>query len=136
MVKQLGILVLSLSLVMGLSSFDMDRGHKNAKWEKLGSKSVNYKLDKDVIPVGVSDGVFSKLKIAVSGGNLNMHRMVIHYGNGSKEEIELRHVFSQASSSRLIDLKGNKRVIKKIAFLYDTKGLARGKAKVHVYGRH
>ncbi len=106
------------------------------KWERLGSRAVNYLAEFDVIQVGAKEGSFTKLKIAVTGGSLNMHRMVVTYMNGTKEEINLRHNFKKGSTSRVIDIRGEKRLIKKIKFFYDTKNLARRKAKVHVYGRH
>jgi hypothetical protein len=106
------------------------------KWERLGSRKVNYGLDKDVIPVGVHEGAFTKLRIVVKGGAVNMHKMKIEYMNGEKQEVALRHNFSSKSASRIIDLKGNKRIIKKITFFYDTKNLARKRATVHVFGRH
>lgn len=105
------------------------------KWEKLGSRKVNYGLDKDVIPVTALEGTFTKLKVQVTGGGLNMHKMVVHYGNGSKQEIALKHNFGRKSGSRIIDLKGGKRIIKKIVFWYDTKNLAKKKARVHVFAR-
>ena len=120
------------------SSFDAptDSGVSIGDWERLGSRKVNYKLDRDVIHVGVQDGRFKKLKLKVTGGNLNMHRMVVHYGNGSKEEINVRHNFSRRSGSRVIDLKGNKRIIKKVVFVYDSKNASRRRATVHLFGRH
>ena len=69
-------------------------------WERLGSRVVNYGLDKDDIFVGAHEGAFTKLKVEVSGGALNMHRMVVHYMNGTKQEISLKHNFSKRSSSR------------------------------------
>ena len=99
-------------------------------------RAVNYKLDKDDIHVGAKEGGFTKLKVVVTGGSLNMHRMVVTYMNGTKEEIQLRHNFKKGSGSRIIDLKGGKRVIKNIRFFYDTKNLAKSKAKVIVIGRH
>ena len=106
------------------------------KWERLGSRVVNFGLDKDVIPVGAHEGNFTKLKIVVKGGAINMHRMTVEYMNGEVEKIALKHNFSKSSATRLIDLKGHKRKIKKITFFYDTKNLARKKATVHVFGRH
>lgn len=106
------------------------------KWERLGSRVVNYGLDKDVIHVGAHEGAFTKLRIVVKGGAINMHKMTIEYMNGEKDEVELRHNFSKQSASRIIDLNGNKRLIKKITFFYDTKNLARRRAAVHVFGRH
>ncbi|WP_106791332.1 DUF2541 family protein [Aquimarina sp. Aq78] len=105
-------------------------------WEHLGSRTVNYRLDKDVIKVTAREGGFKKLKIKVTGGSLNMHKMVVQYGNGKKDVIQLRHNFSRKSETRIIDLKGGKRIIRDITFFYDTKNLSRKKAKVHVFGKH
>ncbi|WP_271781958.1 DUF2541 family protein [Aquimarina algiphila] len=107
-----------------------------ANWEYLGSKIVNYKLDKDIIKVTAKEGAFKKLKIKITGGSINMHRMVVQYGNGEKDVIQLRYNFSRRSATRVIDLKGNKRIIRDITFFYDTKNSSRKKAKIHVFGRH
>ncbi len=107
----------------------------HAKWEKLGMRAVDYKLDADDIHVGAKEGGFTKLKVVVTGGALNMHKMVVTYMSGEKEEVELRNNFSKGSTSRVIDLNGNVRLIKNIRFFYDTKNLAKGKAKVSVFGR-
>jgi len=107
-----------------------------SQWEHLGSRTVNFGLDKDVIKVTAREGGFRKLKIKVSGGALNMHKMIVQYGNGQKDIIKLRHNFSRKSTTRLIDLKGGKRVIRDITFFYDTKNRSRKRAKVHVFGRH
>jgi hypothetical protein len=104
-------------------------------WDRLGSRVVNYGLDRDVIDVGASNGRYTKLKVGVTGGAVNMHKMVVHYANGTTQNIALKHNFSRNSATRLIDLNGNKRFIKKIVFYYDTKNLSRTKAKVHVFGR-
>lgn len=106
------------------------------QWEKLGSRAVNFGIDRDVIHVGANEGGFTKLKIDVRGGAINMHRLVVEYGNGEKEEIELRHNFTKGSGSRVIDLKGGKRIIKNITFVYDTKNRSRQRAVVTVFGRH
>ncbi len=105
-------------------------------WEHLGSRTVNYRLDKDVIKVTAREGGFKKLKIKVTGGSLNMHKMIVQYGNGKKDVIQLRHNFSRRSSTRIIDLNGGKRIIRDITFIYDTKNLSRKRAKVHVFGKH
>ncbi len=105
-------------------------------WEKLGTRVVDYKLDRDVIHVGAQKGGFAKLKVAVDGGSINMHKMIITYGNGTKETITLRHNFRPDSASRVIDIRGGKRLIKSITFYYDTKNLAHSKAVVTVFGRH
>ena len=125
-------LFMLIATVFVASSFT---GHKAIKnWSKLGSKKVSYKIDRDVIRVGATDGRFSKLKIQVTGGALNMHKMIVEYGNGTKDNIPLKENFKN-NGSRIIDLDGNKRVIKDITFFYDTKNRSRKRATVHVFGR-
>ncbi|GAA4277373.1 DUF2541 family protein [Aquimarina mytili] len=128
--------VVSLLLVILFLGSSFTATTINYRWDHLGSRVVNYRLDKDVIKVTAKEGGFKKLKVKVTGGALNMHRMVVHYGNGQKDVIKLRHNFSRRSATRIIDLKGGKRIIRDITFFYDTKNLSQKKAKVHVYGRH
>ncbi len=115
------------------SSFTIPKNKVN-NWTKLGSKKVSYKLDRDVIRVGATDGRFTKLKVQVKGGALNMHKMVVEYGNGTKDNIPLRQDFKN-NGTRIIDLEGNKRVIKDITIFYDTKNRSRRRATVHVFGK-
>jgi hypothetical protein len=103
-------------------------------WTELGSKKVNRKVDKDVLHVGSNEGVFSKMKIEVTGGTVQMIRMIVTYGNGRMDEIPLRYLFTKDSESRVIDLRGGNRIIKKITFVYDRNNIAK-KARVKVYGR-
>ncbi len=104
----------SLAIIFCLSSFTSSTTSPNViKWEKLESRSVDYKLDRDVIHVGAKEGRFSKLKLAVTGGALNMHKMKVNYQNGQSEDINLRYEFDKKSSTRVIDLNGNKRIIKR-----------------------
>ena len=105
-------------------------------WELLGVKKVNYGVDRDEIDVTAQEGFFTGLKLKVKHSPINMHKLAVHYGNGEVQEIELRENFRAGSESRVIDLQGNKRVIRKIVSWYDTKNLARGKGVVEVWGRH
>jgi hypothetical protein len=107
-----------------------------AKWEKLGSKKVNFGLERDVIKVTAREGGFTKMKVFVTGGSLNMHRLVVQYGNGMKDEIPLKHTFHKGSQSRIIDLNGRKRIIRDVTVWYDTKNRSRRRATIHIYGRH
>lgn len=104
-------------------------------WQNLGTKTVNYRMDRDVLDVQKRDGVFKQLKFVVRGGSLNMHKVVVHFENGGQQEIDLRHQFNRGSSSRIVDLKGNNRFIEKIVFWYDTQNQSRNKAKLTVWGK-
>ncbi len=135
MFKNVSNALLAIVLIVGMSSFDSGINLIDKDWKRIGSKKVNFKIDKDVIYVGAKDGRFNKLKLVVSGGSINMHKMMVRYANGNTEEVQLRHKFSKLSSSRVIDLKGKNRFIKQIYFIYDTKNVSRRKAKIHVYGK-
>ena len=130
--------LLGVIIFLAFSVFEMQTTPalaQAATWIRLGSRKVNYTLDHDIIHAGLKEGGFTRLKVVVTGGGLNMHRMVIEYGNGTKDEIPLRHTFTRRSGSRIIDLRGGKRIIRNITFWYDTKNVAGRRATVHVFAR-
>jgi hypothetical protein len=104
------------------------------KWDVIGSKTVDYKVDRDVFNLGPRAPKYTKLQFKVTGAKLNMHRCIVHYMNGSKQEIKLKGNFNPGDVSRVIDLKGDKRKVDRIVFVYDTKNRSRRKAKVLLLG--
>ena len=126
----------ALILILSLSSFTSSTITNTViKWEKIGSSSVDFKLDRDVIHVGSKDGRFSILKLELSGGNIDMHKMQIEYLNGQIENIDFNHKFTKRSSSEIINIDGRRRIIKKITFWHNTKKRSKQKAKVTVFGK-
>lgn len=103
-------------------------------WQQLGTHVVDYTLDYDVIPVTYKKGTFTTLKFRVLDGNINMHRCMVTFENGDKQEIEIKHQFT-ANSEKTVDLKGNNRIIEKITFWYDTKNASSKKAVIEAWGR-
>ncbi|MCO6460393.1 MAG: DUF2541 family protein [Saprospiraceae bacterium] len=117
-----------LFTALSLSSYDV------AKWRIIGQKQASYGADRDVLYVKGND-VFTALKLKITDAGLNMYDMDVFYENGQKDHINLQHNFRQGEESRVIDLQGNRRRIEKISFLYDTKGIHKGKANIIVFGR-
>ncbi len=106
-------------------------------WEKLGTRKVNYKAEKDVIMVTRWEGRFNAIKLKVEKSPVNVHRFVIFYRNGQKQEVKVRKKINAGGSTRVINLKGNsRRVINRVEFWYDTKGIQDKRAKVELWGRH
>jgi len=105
-----------------------------AQWELLGSRTVSFVADRDVIEVGVREGTFDAIRIEVEGGSLEMFNIRLTFGNGDTWSPNTRVLFRQGSWSRLIDLPGSARVIRKIEFWYRSR-LPRGQATVRVFGR-
>jgi len=105
-----------------------------AEWELLGMRRVNFAVDHDAIEVGVREGTFNAIRIEVGGGTLEMYNIQITFGNGETWSPDTRVLFRQGSWSRLIDLPGQARVIRKIEFWYRSR-VRRGQATVRVFGR-
>ncbi|MBK9109226.1 MAG: hypothetical protein IPM92_12895 [Saprospiraceae bacterium] len=106
------------------------------RWELLGTRNVNFANDRDEIEVTAAEGMFTALKIKVLRSTMDMNKMVVHFGDGSTENIELKNMFRAGEESRVIDLPGNKRFIKKVVFWYDTKNYKKRRAVVELWGRH
>ena len=134
-VRKLFLLLLCSMLLSAFSSKDSS-GCIQRGWEMLGERSVNFKADKDEIMVTASEGRFSAVQIRVKRAPINMQRMVIHFGDGEDQTVELKDNFRAGGESRIIDLEGKKRVIRKVSFWYDTKGFGDHKAIVQLWGRH
>lgn len=134
--KPLHLLLLA---VLAFSSFSFTIDNQTAfppKWEKLGQRKVNFKLDRDEIFVTANEGAFSAIKIGVKNTGINMHRCVVHFRNGDTQNVQLRDNIAAGSTTRVIDLKGGKRIIKKVVFWYDTKNIKFKKGTLELWGRH
>lgn len=128
-------LLMLCAMALFTLSFTTENNAFKGPWEMLGMRKVNYSLDRDEIIVTRAAGIFTALKVKVKKAPINMQKLVVTFGNGEVEELELRNNFAAGSESRVIDLPGNKRVIKKIVFWYDTKNIANRKGIVEVWGR-
>jgi hypothetical protein len=64
-----------------------------------------------------------------------MHSMVVTFANNETFRPKLRHRFDEGSTSRVFDLPGDRRGIKRIDFDYRSVGRQKEKATVAVYGR-
>jgi hypothetical protein len=103
-------------------------------WQQLGFTTVDFKVDRDVIVVTGADH-FRKLKFKVLDNAVHMLNMHVVYENGGFDNIDLRFVIPAGGESRIIDLKGNSRRIRKVEFWYQSQRPGfKGKAKVWLWG--
>ena len=103
-------------------------------WTLLGEKWVNGRRDRDVIPVGVRTGAFTKLTIVVTDSSLVMDNVTVVFGNNTKFSPRVRHTFNENTRTRPIDLPGNTRRIKRVNFRYGNLP-GGGRAKVQVWAK-
>ena len=104
-------------------------------WAVLGSAKVNGKVDHDEIWVTGYEGNFKAVKLAVENEGIQFNKVVLHFGNGGKEELNIRKFIPAGGETRVLDLKGDDRVIKKVDFFYESNAATSTKAKVVLYGK-
>lgn len=87
-------------------------------WVYLGESHVDGDHDHDKIHVGKHDGRFRAIQLRVSGGAIEFDRVVVHFGNGTSEELAIRSVIPDGGHTRAIDLPGERRVIDNLELWY------------------
>jgi len=106
------------------------------RWEMLGARKIKYRVERDEILVTAREGGFTAVKLKFLHAPVNMRKMTIHFRNGDTQEVVLKNNFARGGESRVIDLKGGKRVIRKVVFWYDSKNRAARRATIQLWGRH
>jgi hypothetical protein len=106
-----------------------------AEWKFIGDKNVRFGVDRDVIHCGSINDDFRQIKFKVTDGPIKIYDMKVYFDNDEVQDISIRGQIRQGGESRVIDLNGGLRHLKKIEFWYETKGFVRGKSRVAVWGR-
>jgi hypothetical protein len=111
-------------------------GAQGGRWTLLGTRTVTDRADHDVVMVTGRRGTFDAVKFEVRGRSVDFHRVVIHFGNGADQTVEMRDTIRAGRESRALDVEGRDRVIRSIEFWYDANSIGRGgRASVRVLGR-
>jgi hypothetical protein len=87
-------------------------------WKVLGAKRVSLGVDRDVIPVGVMPYRFDKIKIGAVLNDIEMFDLAVVYGNGTRDDIQVRRIIRKNSETAPLDLRGDGRNIKRIEMIY------------------
>ena len=105
------------------------------EWIHLGDKHVDGNSDHDKISLGSSEGWFHQLQIRVEDAPVSFKRVVVHFGNGTDEELQFRQVIIAGGSTRAMDLRGGRRIIKSVEFWYEKLNGDSNRPTVRLYGR-
>lgn len=128
----LGALAVAALLLVPLKPASADRGG----WEFLGSRMVDDRVDRDEIEVTAAKGDFKALKLVVKRRAVHILDMKVHFGSGGTQDVEVRQLIPAGGETRVIDLRGSDRFIRKVVFWYEAKSLRGRKAEVHLWGLH
>ena len=128
-------IIRGLTLVILLTACMVGAAQSPSRWELLGQREVDFRNDHDQIDVGRSEGRFKQLEVRVKNAPIEIHDMVVTFANDETFKPKLRHKFTEGSGSRIIDLPGERRTIKRIDFNYKSINRREGKGTVEVRGR-
>jgi hypothetical protein len=113
--KNIWLVGLVMCLALGISLRAQGYG---GRWAYLGDAHVDGAQDHDVIHVGIHDGRFRAVQLRVSGGAVEFQRVVVHFGNGTQEELMVHERIPSGGRTRPMDLPGERRVIESVELWY------------------
>ncbi len=104
-------------------------------WEPLGFRVVNDRAETDTIVVGADEGRFKGLRVVVDDAPIQIHRVEVFFGNGETQVFNRDILVRENRASPVLDLRGGKRVIRKVEFRYQARSRGWEKATVRLLGR-
>ena len=135
-ISLVAILATFMVLVQVQSSFAQLAADKSLdSWTLLGTRTVDYSLDRDVVDLKESGEYFQTLKFIVKNGTLNMHKCTVHFADGESRVIELTDEMNKSNDGRILDMRGSNRKIEKVTFWYDSKNNSNNKSIVELWGK-
>lgn len=88
-------------------------------WHKIGETKVDFKKESDEIVVLFADR-FKSIKFKVTEAPMEISSMDIYFESGDVQNVVLKTTIKAPGESRIIELKGGERNLKKIVFVYKT----------------
>lgn len=130
MIKNRSTWIVGFVVMLALcTSLHAQRG----RWTYLGNSHVDGANDHDSIKVGKSDGGFRAIQLRISGGAINFERVIVRYGNGTQEELQVRARIPDDGHTRAIDLPGERRLIESVDLWYSKNHWSK-RPKVSLFG--
>lgn len=103
-------------------------------WHKIGETTVNFDTDRDEVTVSGADK-FAAVKFRVTDVPIHLMSMEAYFDDGDKQDINVNFPIKPKGESRVIDLDGGERDLKKVVFVYKTlPNRSDREARVEVWG--
>ena len=104
-----------------------------AEWQELGCKNVGFLIDQDVIPIRSSDS-YTAVRLRSTGYDIEMKEISIRYGNGQRDNYQIRAVIPSGGRTSAIKLRGGSRRLAQIDMLYRTRSIGSAKTRLCIDG--
>jgi hypothetical protein len=86
-------------------------------WDMLGIRTVHRGVDHDTIRVYGNDK-HKQFRMCVRFAGVQVRDIDIRFANGGRQDVAVRRFFAPGTCTRVVDLKGNKRNIRRIDVTY------------------
>ena len=121
-------------LLIGFFSSDVMAEEKKG-WKVLGQTTVSEGVDRTQIMINAKKGTFRQIKLQVKKASVEIERLILHFEKDEKQVVWLKHDFKEGSWSKVVNVKGGKRAIKKVVFWFSQSDLGDEKPVVYLWGR-
>ena len=131
------IILLLVLIVNSLRLYSQQPGvvisDKNG-WHKIGETTVDFKTETDEIVVIGADR-FAFIKIKVDNAPIHLVSFDIYFESGDRQSVTIGKEIKVPGETRVVELSGGERSIKKVVFTYKTVANAQDKkANVELWG--
>ncbi|MBN1938428.1 MAG: hypothetical protein JW843_02510 [Candidatus Aminicenantes bacterium] len=119
---------------VGGPSGPYDPGY-SARWIRLGSRDVNFGVDRDTIVISRSHGSIRQLMVRVRTSPVEIYDIRVVFTNGTSYDASNRQRLNTGNDRLYIDLPGSARSVREVIFRYRKIASASRRATIELYGR-
>jgi hypothetical protein len=129
--------ILSAQAIAQRGDRDGDRGGRG-DWVLLGEKAVGFRVDRDVIVINqredwYRDRAFRRLHLIADRSDIYLISVRLVYMNGYAEDFNVDRLLRDGQDQP-IDLRGDRKYLQRIEFIYRSRPSFEGRAVMKVYG--
>jgi hypothetical protein len=103
-------------------------------WELIGKKNVTDRLDHDIIHKP-GPRRFGQIRLCVSRNPVRFYDVDVHFANGRRQDVNIARRIEPGHCTRAINLKGGRRDLRSVKFLYEETSLKLRRATVRLFAR-
>jgi hypothetical protein len=136
--KRLSALAAALVLAGALSAQAIAQRWDNRDWIMLGERVVNFRAERDAINVTQSDDWyrdrgFRRLHLIAERSDIHLISVRLVYANGYWEDFPVDRLIRDGQDQP-IELRGDKKYLRRIEMIYRSRPSFEGRAVMKVYG--